>query len=220
LYIVIVGCGSVGSELATGLSAEGHNVVVVDSDPAAFERLGSAFDGITVLGDGTDTSILLDAGSDQADVIAAVTSDDNVNITVAQVASSVLGVPKVVARVFEPQREAVFKELGLATVCPTLAGVSEIRTFLLAGTLNKRLGLGAGEVAVYDLSVREALAGKAVESIEIPGKLRIVAVTHDGTATIPVPGALLQQGDLLTIAVRVDAASLLRSLAGEGDDER
>jgi len=220
LYIVIVGCGSVGSELATGLSSEGHNVVVVDSDPSSFERLGAAFDGITVLGDGTDTSTLGEAGADRADAVAAVTSDDNTNITVAQVASIVLGVPKVVARVFEPQREAVFKEFGLATVCPTLAGVGEIRTFLLSGVLNKRIGLGAGEVAIYDLPVGANLAGRSVESIEVPGKIRVAAIVHNGTAIVPLPASAVEQGDLLTLAVRVDTIPLLRSLVLEGDEGR
>ncbi len=220
MYIIIVGCGSVGSELATGLSSEGHNVVVVDSDPSSFERLGTAFDGITVLGDGTDTSTLGEAGVDQADAVAAVTSDDNTNITIAQVASSVLGVPKVVARVLEPQREAVFKEFGLATVCPTLAGVGEIRTFLLSGVLNKRIGLGAGEVAIYDLPVGLNLAGRDVESIEVPGKIRVAAIVHNGTATVPLPSSAVEQGDLLTLAVRVDAIPLLRSLVREGGEGR
>lgn len=218
MYIVIVGCGSLGAELATSLSAEGHNIVVVDNDPDAFSQLGLAFNGVTVVGNGTDISALREAGCENADAVAAVTSDDNVNITVAEIASTILKVPKVVARVFEPQREAVFKELGLATVCPTLTGVDVIREVLLSGTVHRRLSLGAGEVIIYEVPVGKDLAGRRVSEVEVPQKLRVVAITRNGLATIVGPETVFEEGDLATLAVRVDALAYFHSLVSGGAD--
>jgi trk system potassium uptake protein len=213
MYIIIVGCGSLGVELASGLSLDGHNVTMVDSDPAAFNSLGGDFDGMTITGDGTQVDTLKSAGCEEADALAAVTSDDNTNITVAQVASAILGIPRVVARVFDPQRETVFKEFGLPTVCPTIEGTREIRAFLLTGMLHRRLSCGAGEVSIYSLPVGDNLNGRRISDIEVPQKLRVVALEHEGVAHIPVGEESLHDGDTLTVAVRIDALGLMSELA-------
>jgi len=118
-YIVIVGCGRLGSHLANQLSREGHSVVVIDTDEATFNDLSPDFSGFRVEGDAVHMAVLKEAKLKMADVLIATTHEDNVNLMVAQVARKVFGVPNVLARVFDPKREEVYARLGIETICPT-----------------------------------------------------------------------------------------------------
>lgn len=117
-YIVVVGCGRLGSRLATHLSSQGHSVVAVDLNAAKFENLSVEFTGFTIQGDAREAAVLREAKIGQADVLFAVTTRDNVNLMVAQVAREVYGVGAVVARVFDPASEQIYHELGIETVNP------------------------------------------------------------------------------------------------------
>lgn len=119
-YIVVAGCGRLGAHLAGELSRRGHSVVVIDADEAAFSSLAVEFGGFRLEGDATELAVLRQAKTDRAQSLIAVTEDDNVNLAVAQVAKHVFGVPEVLARVSDPQRTAIFRELGVDTVCPMI----------------------------------------------------------------------------------------------------
>ena len=129
LYIVIVGCGRVGSYLANRLSNTGHSVVVIDADEEAFNDLSPDFSGFRVAGDATQLAVLKAAKLKQADVLFATTHWDNVNLMVAQIARKLFDVKQVLARVFDPKREQVYDQLGIETICPTLVAAE---MFLLA----------------------------------------------------------------------------------------
>lgn len=119
MNVVIMGCGRVGSRLAGWLDREGHNVGIIDTNQAQFTRLGEHFGGTTVIGTGIDDDVLRAAGIERADAFVAVTEGDNRNIMAAQVARAVFGVPRVLARVYDPVRDEIFRGLGLDTICPT-----------------------------------------------------------------------------------------------------
>jgi trk system potassium uptake protein TrkA len=129
LYIVIVGCGRVGSHLANQLSHVGHSVVVIDTNEDTFNDLSPDFSGFRVAGDATQRGVLKEAKLNQADVLFATTHWDNVNLMVAQVARKLFNVPHVLARVFDPRREQVYARLGIETICPTSVAAE---MFLLA----------------------------------------------------------------------------------------
>lgn len=118
-YVVIVGCGRLGSLLASRLSSLGSSVVVIDRDETAFDALSAEFSGFQVTGDAAELAVLRQARIDRAGSVLAITSFDNVNLMVAQVAQKVFGVPQVLARVNDPSREAVYREFGIETICPT-----------------------------------------------------------------------------------------------------
>ena len=118
-YIVIVGCGRLGSHLANQLSRGGHSVVVIDRDEATFGNLSADFSGFRVEGDATQMAVLREARLNRADILIATTHKDNVNLMAAQVARRIFGVSHVLARVFDPRREAVYTRLGIDTICPT-----------------------------------------------------------------------------------------------------
>lgn len=118
-YVIVVGCGRLGSLLANRLSSLGSSVVVIDREEAAFENLSTEFSGFRVTGDAAELSVLRQARIDKAQSLLAITSYDNVNLMVAQVAQTVFEVPQVMARVNDPSREAVYREFGIETICPT-----------------------------------------------------------------------------------------------------
>ncbi len=123
MRVVILGCGRVGSTLAALLARAGHEVAVVDRDPAAFDkaiqRLGDDFSIETVVGVGIDQDALRQAGIENADAFVGVTSGDNTNIVAAQIARHRFHVPKVLARVYDPIRAEAYRDADIETVCTT-----------------------------------------------------------------------------------------------------
>lgn len=126
MRVVILGCGRTGAYLARQLAAGGHQVTVVDTDTAAFARLGTDFPGRLVVGTGIDEDVLRRAGIEQADAFVAVTNWDNTNAMAAQVAKEIFGVPRAVCRIYDPLRQEIYRELGLETICPTIWSVKQI----------------------------------------------------------------------------------------------
>ena len=118
-YIIIVGCGRLGSMLANQLSSLGCSVIVVDREETAFDKLSTEFSGFLVTGNAAELDVLRRARIDKADCLLATTQHDNVNLMVAQVAQTVFQVPKVMARVSNPSRERVYDQFGIETICPT-----------------------------------------------------------------------------------------------------
>lgn len=119
LYIVIIGCGRLGSHLANRLSCAGHSVVVIDREEDTFNNLSPDFSGFRVTGDATQIRVLKEAKLKQADILFATTHEDNVNLMVAQIGRKIFSVSRVMARVFDPKREEVYARLGIGTICPT-----------------------------------------------------------------------------------------------------
>src|SRR2546423_9886054 len=120
--IVILGCGRVGSTLATMLDHAGHTVSIIDYSSDAFQRLNPDFGGETIAGNGVDEEVLIRAGIKEADAFVAVTNGDNRNIMASQIAKEIFQVRKVICRIYDPIRESTYKELGLETFCPTVIG--------------------------------------------------------------------------------------------------
>lgn len=118
-YIIIVGCGRLGGNLANFLNSAGHAVVVIDKREAAFDKLSVDFSGYRVLGDATELSVLKETEVENADYLFAVTTHDSTNLMVAQVAQTILKVPHVIARVFDPLREEIYRDFGVETISPT-----------------------------------------------------------------------------------------------------
>jgi trk system potassium uptake protein len=131
--IVILGCGRVGSRLATQLDGEGYHVTVIDTDRYAFRRLPDSFHGRTILGTGIDEDVLRRAGIEGARTFIAVTNNDNPNIMAAQIAQTVFQVPEVLARVYDVERAQTYADLGLNTICPTATIAQMFRERVTAG---------------------------------------------------------------------------------------
>ena len=130
MKIVIVGCGRVGASAADHYDRTGHEVIILDSSTAAFDRLPSTFGGEAIRGDGTDEDVLRRAGAEGADVFLALTEGDNRNVMASQLASEALGISRVIAKINDPLRAQAYAELGVATLCRTGLMVDAVDTYL------------------------------------------------------------------------------------------
>ena len=128
MKIVIMGCGRVGSHLANSLDAEGHDITILDIDAYSFDRfLSPEFHGTALLGSGTDEEILRRAEIEKADAFIAVAHGDNRNVMACQIAKHVFRVPKVICRIYDPQRRDLYILLGIDAVSPTTLVAQALR---------------------------------------------------------------------------------------------
>lgn len=129
-YSIIIGCGRLGANLANALSNEGQNVLIMDESKHAFRRLAPNFGGLSMVASGTDLDKLREAEIEKASSVIAVTNDDNTNIMAAQIARELFGVGRVIARLYDPECELVYKQLGISTICPSVLSAKEIDKLL------------------------------------------------------------------------------------------
>ncbi len=120
MRVIIVGCGRVGARVAAELDQRGEHVIVIDTNPRAFNRLPQGFKGETVRGNGTDEDVMRTAGAEQADLLMTLTEGDNRNALAAQLGKHTFGVPRVIAKVNDPLRGEAYRALGLETICRTI----------------------------------------------------------------------------------------------------
>lgn len=207
MYVIIVGCGRVGSELAKLLSNEGHNVVIIDKNQASFERLGGIFNGLTLVGNGFDLALLKQAGIERADALCAVTNGDNTNLISAQIAKKIFKVPKVIARVYDPQRAHIYAALGLDIISGTILFAAMLRDKIIESRFSSYL-IETKDLGIIEIEVKNELVGKTVQDINIPGEFLVVAIRKLQGVILPEPATVLKDKDILTAAVKV--ASLQR----------
>lgn len=136
MKVIIIGCGRVGATVASRMSREGHDVTIVDLTPDAFRRLSRDYKGKMLVGSGTDEETLRKADTEHADAFVAVTNGDNRNIMSVQLARVRFGVPKVVARIYDPIRASAYAELGIETICTTCIGAGVVRDMLLGNAFS------------------------------------------------------------------------------------
>jgi len=216
MYAIIVGCGRVGAELAKLLSNEGHNVVVIDKERVSFERLGSPFNGLTTVGNGFDLALLKQAGIEKADAFCALTNGDNTNLITAQVARKIFKVPKVIARVYDPQRAHIYAALGLDIISGTTLFASMIRDKIIESRFSSYL-IETKDLGVIEIEVKDNVAGKAIEEINIPGEFLVVAIRKMHGVIIPGPQTILNKKDILIAIVKVEQLRDIREKFALGE---
>ncbi len=205
---LIVGCGRVGSALAKYLDADGHEVIVVDENATAFKRLGQKFKGHVVVGTGIDFDVLKRAGAATADGFIAVTNGDNRNIMAALIAQRMFKIKRVVARIYDPPRGQMYRELGVETVCPTTVGAKLIRDVLMEAPWSSLQSFDFGKLTSISAIVTQNDAGKTVGEIENSGRIRIAAVRRaSGGVMIASSDMLLEDGDEVNAVVAPEAIS-------------
>lgn len=200
MHIVIVGCGRVGSTLARELMDQGNSVAVVDRKESAFRRLGEGFPGQTVAGIGFDRDVLGEAGIARASALAAVTNGDNSNILVARVAREQYGIERVVARIYDPKRAEIYERLGIATVATVKWTSERILRRILPDLPAVEWTDPSAQVSLVEREAPVESIGERIVSLDVAGG-RVVAVRRLGAASIPGPDTVLQEGDVLYVAV-------------------
>jgi trk system potassium uptake protein TrkA len=201
---LIVGCGRVGSTLAKLLVTD-HDVIVVDENPAAFKRLGARFAGGVEVGTGIDYDVLKRAGAERADGFVAVTDGDNRNVMAALIAQRMFRIPKIVARIYDPPRGQLYRDLGIETFSPTTLGAQIIRDLLLDSPYTSLPSFDFGNLTSLVATVGDAQKGKRVSDIEQDGKIRIAAIRQLGNVRIAAASDVLKEGDEINAIVAPEA---------------
>ncbi len=217
MKIIIMGCGRVGTQLAKIMSKENHDITVIDSTNEALDRLGNEFKGKISSGVGLDKDILIKAGIQMADAFAAVSASDNANIIAARIARTIFRVPRVVARIFDPQRAEIYRRLGLLTISPTVWGAERIRELILHSELDPRLSFGSGDVSIISIEVPAHLINRKVKDLLVPGEVSVAAITRKSKAFLPALGTEFQKGDTVHLVVLADAMERTKTLLGMGE---
>jgi trk system potassium uptake protein len=204
VHVVVVGCGRVGSSLALSLQELGHTAAVIDKQATAFKRLPDAFTGPTITGVGFDRDRLIEAGIEEAGALAAVTNGDNSNIVVARVAKESFSVERVMARIYDPRRAAVYQRLGVATVATVAWTTDQALRRILPDVGAADWTDPSARVQVVERTAPVAWVGLRIAGLDEPGRFRLVALTRLGIAQVPNPDLVIQEGDLLHLAVATD----------------
>jgi trk system potassium uptake protein len=199
VHIVIMGCGRVGSTLAHILEDRGNTVAVVDRDPEAFRRLRPTFKGERVTGVGFDREVLCRAGIERADGFAAVSSGDNSNIIAARVARETFGVRQVAARIYDPRRAEVYERLGIPTVATVRWTADQMLRKLLPEGSEPLWRDATGKVVLTQVAVSPSWIGEPAKALEASAGTRIAYIDRLGEAIVPLPGTMLQEGDVVHV---------------------
>jgi trk system potassium uptake protein len=216
MRVVVVGCGRVGSELATMLYREGNEVAVIDKNPRALQRLAMDWGGKGVIGFGFDRDALEEAGIDGAQALAAVTNGDNSNILTARIAKETYLVPNVVARIYDPRRAVIYRRLGIPTVATVTWTVDQVVRRLLPERSVTEWSTPHGEIVMVERALPAAWVGYRLDGVEVTGRVRLVALTRAGKSVLPKPGIVGQEGDVLYLSVAEGALDELSALLERG----
>ncbi len=217
MFVIIVGGGTTGSHLAELLLAGGHKVVVIDRRPEVIEKLKTELPPeMVVRGDGADPKVLINVGIKSANVVAAVTGDDEDNLVVSTIARFEFRLRRVIARVNNPKNAWFFTpEMGVDVAIDQ----SDLMAKLIAeemslGDMMTLVKLRKGEVSIVEEKIEEGApaAGQAVRDVPLPSGCTLAAVIRKGEVITPRGDTLLQANDEVVAVVRTDQEAELNRL--------
>ena len=212
MRVIIIGCGRVGILLTQELAKAGHDIVVIDKNQHAFDRLPPGFEARTIVGLGFDREVLEEAGVKDADALLAVSSGDNSNILSARVAREHYHVPKVIARIYDPMRAEIYERLNIPTVSTTRWGVKQMILMLSHTREEIKEALAGGDLLRMRIQIPDHLVGTTVTDLNVDGKMLVAGVDRGGTGFIPSTSSTFQEGDYAAVVVQKDAIETLDEL--------
>lgn len=207
MNVMIVGGGLLGRHAAELLDQLGHDVVLLDENAENLALLDPDFQGVTSLGFPMDLNCLREAGIESCDAVVVATADDNLNITVGQMARDVFGIHKVVSRISDPERESVFQGLGLLSVCPTNMAADKLVSVLTSPWQGRQVSFGAATVALEARPLEKKWAGRTTAQLEArPGDGLLGIVRADGRFLLRELGreVPLEEGDMAVYSRVID----------------
>ncbi|HET9876542.1 MAG TPA: TrkA family potassium uptake protein [Mycobacterium sp.] len=220
MRVVVMGCGRVGASVADGLSRIGHDVAIIDRDSTAFSRLSPEFTGEQVLGMGFDRDVLVRAGIEEAGAFAAVSSGDNSNIIAARLARETFSVPRVVARIYDAKRAAVYERLGIPTIATVPWTTDRLLNALIHEDETTKWRDPTGTVAVVEVVLHEDWIGRPVTDLEAATGARVAFLIRFGTGILPEPKTVIQASDqVYVVAVSGRAAEAIAIAALPPSDD-
>jgi trk system potassium uptake protein TrkA len=215
VYIVVVGGGKVGFHLTRALLNEGQEVLVIEKSSAKVDRIMTELDATAIAGDGAEVATLEEAGVGRADVVAAVTGDDEDNLIIAQVAKKRFNVPRTVARINNPKNEYIFSELGIdATVSATQVILSIILQEIPEHPFVHLLTLQEGGIEFVELQLTDESPanGRTLSTIVLPDETAIPLLIRGGRPLVVGPDTVFESGDKIVAVTTGAQESSLQSL--------
>lgn len=218
MYVIVVGGGNVGYYLTKDLCAAGHEVLLLEKERARAARLAEEFGEVALQGDGCEVRVMEEVGFGRADVIVAVTGDDEDNLVVCQMAKAKFDVPRAIARVNSPANESLFSRLGVGTTVSSTRIIfnlieQEIQTDQIIPLA--ALARGNLELVVTELGARSPVLGRPIDELALPAEAHIVSILRGERALLPAPGVTLQVGDSVVTLVSTDQEDDMRRLFAE-----
>lgn len=215
MYIIVIGGGQVGYHLTKALLAEGHEVLVIEKSAALAQTIASELGGgVAVHGDGCEASILAEAGTSRADMLVAVTGDDEDNLVACQVAKHKFAVPRTIARVRNPRSEPLFRKLGVdVTVSTTSIILEHIEHEVPSHLLMHLMAIGDRlEVVEVNIPAGSSSVGKQVKELIVPAEAMLSLIVHKGQKPIaPTPETIIEAEDQVIAVTPAESEAALRS---------
>lgn len=220
MYIIIIGGGRLGYHLAKALLDEGHEVLIIEKDAAVSQIIISELGSVCLHGDGCEAATLDDAGTGRADMLIAVTGDDEDNLIACQVAKHKFNVTRTISRVRNPEHEKIFKILGVdVTVSTTNIILEHIKHELPSHTLTHLLSIQEKGLVVVEVKIppKSAAVGKQVKELSLPPEsILSLIIRKERKPTVPTTSTILQAQDQIIAVTRPEAEDELRTaLTGE-----
>jgi trk system potassium uptake protein TrkA len=215
MYIIIVGAGKVGYFLAKRLCQNKHGVSVVEKDKTTCDEIARELDVLVIRGDGCDPQILEQAGAARADVVAAVTGDDEDNLIICQLAKELFHVKRTVGRVNNPQNEQTFSELGVDVPMNSTEIIAKIiEEEVSFSDFVSLLSFKRGKLAIVrvDLPENSPVIDKQVKDIQWPENSVLLSVVRQDDVVIPRGDTVLRAGDDVIALTMVGSESQLSNL--------
>lgn len=214
MYIIIVGCGRLGSNLAKGLADDGNDICIIDRNREKLDDLGSGFNGHKIKGIEFDSVNLMEAGVTKADVLLAVTPDDSINITVSLIAKKIFYVPKIIARVNEPGKKSIYSKLEIDTISPVEYEIEALKSKLLIDSIDVVAHLD-NNVEIIEFLVNKGKV-TSLEDIEKNYHCIISGLIKDGVVEIPDKKQYINNGERIICTIQKNhKEKLIKSFSKE-----
>jgi len=215
MYIIVVGGGRVGYYLSKALLDEGHEVLIVEKEAGICEAINDELGSICVRGDGCETATLAEVGTERADMLIAVTGDDEDNLVACQVAKHKFNVPRTVARIRNPQNEALFKKLGInVTISSTNVILEHIEEKVPTHPLTHLLAIedSGQEIVEIKIPAESTTVGKAIRELSLPPGSKLALIIREGGKNrVPTLNTTLRAGDRVIALTTPESEEALRT---------
>ncbi|MGI4787906.1 MAG: potassium channel family protein [Janthinobacterium lividum] len=218
MYVIVVGGGKVGYYLTKQLLSEGHEVLLLEKDRRRQAMLAEQLGEVVVQGDGCEVRIMTEAGFGRADVIVAVTGDDEDNLVICQMAKRKFQAPRTVSRVNDPDNLVLFERLGIdTTVSSTQIIFNLLDQQIETGEIIPLAALKNGNIEIVAITVseRSPVLGRNVKDLPLPGKALIISVVREQHAMLPQGDVRFENEDTVIAMVAADEESQLRHVFAE-----
>jgi trk system potassium uptake protein TrkA len=219
MYIVVVGGGRVGYYLTKALLDEKHEVVLVEKESAICDAINEELGSVCIRGDGSEVAILTDIGTNRADMLIAVTGDDEDNLVACQIAKHYFKVPQTVARVLNPANGKLFKKLGVdITIVSTNLILESIQAEVPTHPLTHLMTIRDRGLEIVDVRIIKDSppVGKPVNSLSLPSGTILSLIIREGVRPfVPLPDTILMGDDQVIAATPAESEPLLRKALGE-----